>query len=179
MFLHYTDGAHLLTERRVNKLKKLVKWFSIFAVIGTAIGLAVAYFCKNSSDIPEENDPAETEDDDFDLDCRSSTCIRQRICIFKKTDDDTDGESESLEENSTEIFRVFTILYTTKTRRNIKFRRVFLSQKQNLFKLICQFPSLFHASSSRRAACKIFSSLIFAYPNRITDSFCSLSFSPT
>lgn len=39
MFLHYTDGAHLLTERRVNKLKKLVKWFSIFAVIGTAIGL--------------------------------------------------------------------------------------------------------------------------------------------
>ena len=58
MFLHYTDGAHLLTERRVNKLKKLVKWFSIFAVIGTAIGLAVAYFCKNSSDIPEENDPA-------------------------------------------------------------------------------------------------------------------------
>lgn len=49
-------------------MKKLVKWFSIFAVIGTAIGLAVAYFCKNSSDIPEENDPAETEDDDFDLD---------------------------------------------------------------------------------------------------------------
>ena len=48
-------------------MKKLVKWFSIFAVIGTAIGLAVAYFCKNSSDIPEENDPAETEDDDFDL----------------------------------------------------------------------------------------------------------------
>ena len=42
-------------------MKKLVKWFSIFAVIGTAIGLAVAYFCKNSSDIPEENDPAETE----------------------------------------------------------------------------------------------------------------------
>ena len=76
MFLHYTDGAHLLTERRVNKLKKLVKWFSIFAVIGTAIGLAVAYFCKNSSDIPEENDPVS----------------------LKKTDDDTDGESESLEE---------------------------------------------------------------------------------
>ena len=83
-----------------------------------------------------------------------------------------------LKKNSTEIFRVFTILYTTNTPEH-KFRRVFLSQKQNLFKLICQFPSLFHASSSRRAACKIFSSLIFAYPNRITDSFCSLSFSPT
>ena len=83
MFLHYTDGAHLLTERRVNKLKKLVKWFSIFAVIGTAIGLAVAYFCKNSSDIPEA-----------DLQPASD---REYVSL-KKTDDDTDGESESLEE---------------------------------------------------------------------------------
>ena len=121
MFLHYTDGAHLLTERRVNKLKKLVKWFSIFAVIGTAIGLAVAYLCKNSSDNPEENDPAEPEDDDFDLDADLQPASDREYVSLKKTDDDTDGESESLEENSTEIFRVFTILYTTKTRRNISF----------------------------------------------------------
>ena len=92
MFLHYTDGAHLLTERRVNKLKKLVKWFSIFAVIGTA------YFCKNSSDIPEENDPAETEDDDFDLDADLQPASDREYVSLKKTDDDTDGESESLEE---------------------------------------------------------------------------------
>lgn len=98
MFLHYTDGAHLLTERRVNKLKKLVKWFSIFAVIGTAIGLAVAYFCKNSSDIPEENDPAETEDDDFDLDADLQPASDREYVSLKKTNDDTDGESESLEE---------------------------------------------------------------------------------
>ena len=108
MFLHYTDGAHLLTERRVNKLKKLVKWFSIFAVIGTAIGLAVAYFCKNSSDIPEENDPAETEDDDFDLDADLQPASDM-------------ANPNHLKKNSTEIFRVFTILYTTKTRRNISF----------------------------------------------------------
>ena len=73
-------------------MKKLVKWFSIFAVIGTAIGLAVAYFCKNSSDIPEENDPAETEDDDL-----QPASDREYVSL-KKTDDDTDGESESLEE---------------------------------------------------------------------------------
>ena len=30
-------------------LKKVIKWFSIFAVIGTAIGLVIAYFCKNFS----------------------------------------------------------------------------------------------------------------------------------
>ena len=78
MFLHYTDGAHLLTERRVNKLKKLVKWFSIFAVIGTAIGLAVAY--------------------DFDLDADLQPASDREYVSLKKTDDDTDGESESLEE---------------------------------------------------------------------------------
>ena len=79
-------------------MKKLVKWFSIFAVIGTAIGLAVAYFCKNSSDIPEENDLAETEDDDFDLDADLQPASDREYVSLKKTDDDTDGESESLEE---------------------------------------------------------------------------------
>ena len=49
-------------------MKKLIKWFSIFAVIGTAIGLAVAYFCKNSSDSLDDNDADLTEDEDFDLD---------------------------------------------------------------------------------------------------------------
>ena len=66
-------------------MKKLVKWFSIFAVIGTAIGLAVAYFCKNSSDIPEENDPAETEDDDFDLDADLQPASDREYVSLKKS----------------------------------------------------------------------------------------------
>ena len=31
-------------------MKKLIKWFGVFAVIGTAIGLVTAYFCKNNSE---------------------------------------------------------------------------------------------------------------------------------
>ena len=53
---------------------------------------------KNSSDIPEENDPAETEDDDFDLDADLQPASDREYVSLKKTDDDTDGESESLEE---------------------------------------------------------------------------------
>lgn len=54
-------------ERRYY-MKKVIKWFSVFAVIGTAIGLVVAYFCKNNSDSPEENASDHTEEEDFDLD---------------------------------------------------------------------------------------------------------------
>ena len=79
-------------------MKKLVKWFSIFAVIGTAIGLAVAYFCKNSSDIPADNEPAETEDYDFEREAYRQPASDREYGSLKKTDDDTDGESESLEE---------------------------------------------------------------------------------
>ena len=49
-------------------MKKLIKWFSIFAVIGTAVGLAVAYFFKNDSDSLDNDDVDFTEDEDFDLD---------------------------------------------------------------------------------------------------------------
>lgn len=49
-------------------LKKVIKWFSIFAVIGTAIGLVIAYFCKNNSENNGENSSDHTEEEDFDLD---------------------------------------------------------------------------------------------------------------
>ena len=46
----------------------------------------------------QENDPAETEDDDFDLDADLQPASDREYVSLKKTDDDTDGESESLEE---------------------------------------------------------------------------------
>ena len=49
-------------------MKKVIKWFSIFAVIGTAIGLVIAYFCKNNSENSGENGSGHTEEEDFDLD---------------------------------------------------------------------------------------------------------------
>lgn len=84
-------------------LKKVIKWFSIFAVIGTAIGLAVAYFCKNNSDSPEENASDHTEEEDFDLDADLKPATeREYVSLSKdpestKEQDDTEGGPESPE----------------------------------------------------------------------------------
>ena len=64
--LFSTSGDHHLTGRR-QEMKKLLKWFLGFAAIGTAVGLAVAYFCKNSA-VEYGEDDSDTEDKDFDLD---------------------------------------------------------------------------------------------------------------
>lgn len=85
-------------------LKKVIKWFSIFAVIGTAIGLAVAYFCKNNSDSPEENSSDHTEEEDFDLDADLKPASeREYVSLSKdpegtKEQDVTEGEPESSKE---------------------------------------------------------------------------------
>ena len=84
-------------------LKKVIKWFSIFAVIGTAIGLAVAYFCKNNSDSPEENASDHTEVEDFDLDADLKPATEgEYVSLSKdpestKEQDGTEGGPESPE----------------------------------------------------------------------------------
>lgn len=82
-------------------MKKLVKWFGIFAVIGTAIGLAAAYFRKNSSDDPGQNGTDFTEDEDFDLDADLQPAEREYVSLKKdseKTSGENDGKSEGSEE---------------------------------------------------------------------------------
>ena len=81
-------------------MKKLIKWFSIFAVIGTASGLAVAYFCKNSSDSPDKNDADLTEDEDFDLDADLQPAAGREYVPLKKDQEEAPEEkSEDSEEN--------------------------------------------------------------------------------
>ena len=70
-------------------MKKLVKWFSIFAVMGTAIGLAVAYFCKNRSDSLDETDSDFTEDEDFDLDADLQPASGREYVSLKKTSEES------------------------------------------------------------------------------------------
>ena len=71
-------------------MKKVIKWFSIFAVIGAAIGLAVAYFCKSH-----------TEEEDFDLDADLKPASdREYVSLNKdyestKEQDDAEGGAES------------------------------------------------------------------------------------
>ena len=82
-------------------MKKLVKWFGIFAVIGTAIGLAVAYFCKNNSDDPDQTGTDFTEDEDFDLDADLQPAEREYVSL-KKEPEKTSGEDAEKSEKSEE-----------------------------------------------------------------------------
>lgn len=76
-------------------MKKFLKWFSIFAVIGTAVGLIVAYFCKNSSEESLDEDLDLSEDDDFDLDADLQPTSDRGYVSLVKEDEATDTQSES------------------------------------------------------------------------------------
>lgn len=83
-------------------MKKLLKWFSIFAVIGTAIGLAVAYFCKSSSGNPDEDEKDYAEDEDFDLDADLKPAEREYVSLKKDSDKEDALSREDAEEESAE-----------------------------------------------------------------------------
>ena len=78
-------------------MKKVIKWFSIFAVIGTAIGLAVAYFCRNNSDSPEENGSDHTEEEDFDLDADLQPASEREYVSLNKDTESTKEPADAAE----------------------------------------------------------------------------------
>lgn len=84
-------------------MKKLIKWFSIFAVIGTAVGLAVAYFCKDSANDFDENDENLAEDEDFDLDADLKPTQREYVSLNKEgeqnSEEPTEEETSETKEN--------------------------------------------------------------------------------
>lgn len=76
-----------------------MKWFGIFAVIGTAIGLVIAYFCKSSSDDPDRSGTDLTEDEDFDLDADLQPAEREYVSL-KKEPEKTSEENADMHESS-------------------------------------------------------------------------------
>lgn len=80
-------------------MKKLMKWFGIFAVIGTAIGLAVAYFCKNNSDDPDQPGTDFTEDEDFDLDADLKPAEREYVSLKKGPEKASEEDTEKSEKS--------------------------------------------------------------------------------
>lgn len=76
-------------------MKKLIKWFSIFAVIGTAVGLIVAYFCKNSAGDPENDAEDFSEDEDFDLDADLQPAGREYVSLKKEDTARSDSAVEA------------------------------------------------------------------------------------
>ena len=68
-------------------MKKLIKWFGVFAVIGTAIGLVTAYFCKNNS--KNADALSQSEDEDFDLDADLQPASGREYVSLKKTSEES------------------------------------------------------------------------------------------
>lgn len=81
-------------------MKKLVKWFSIFAAAGTAIGLAVAYFCKKNSNNQVESEANFTEDEDFDLDADLQPASgREYVSLSRESSDTPAATNHSDKQN--------------------------------------------------------------------------------
>ena len=76
-------------------MKKLIKWLGVFAVIGTVVGLAAAYFCRKDSDSPDESETDFTEDEDFDLDADLQPAGREYVSLKKGKDDSEPSEEDT------------------------------------------------------------------------------------
>lgn len=100
MFSFHNNWEHIFCQKGDLALKKLVKWFGIFAVIGTAVGLAVAYFRKNNSDDSDQTGTDFTEDEDFDLDADLKPAEREYVSL--KKDPEKTSEEDREKSNETE-----------------------------------------------------------------------------
>ena len=76
-------------------MKKFLKWFSILAVAGTAIGLVIAYFCKSSADTGDGDGSEFTEDEDFDLDADLRPAQREYVSLKKETEENASETPEN------------------------------------------------------------------------------------
>src|SRR5699024_9284327 len=91
LFLYRRGSSSYRKETFI--LKKFLKWFSILAVAGTAIGLVIAYFCKSSADTGDGDGSEFTEDEDFDLDADLKPASdRDYVSLNKNGEDGSDNE---------------------------------------------------------------------------------------
>ena len=74
-------------------MKKFLKWFSLLAAAGAAIGLVIAYFCKSGGRENIEDDSDFTEDEDFDLDVDLKPASEREYVSLNRDADSTDGKA--------------------------------------------------------------------------------------
>lgn len=69
-------------------MKKFLKWFLGLAAVGSAVGLIIAYFCKdrNAETAPYSEDFHEEED--FDLDSDLKPVEREYVPLKKSTSEE-------------------------------------------------------------------------------------------
>lgn len=87
-------------------LKKYWKLFAALAVIGTAAGLIIAYFCKKKCKSScSEDDFDSTEDEDFDLDTDLKPVSEREYVPLKKAaapDAEADENTADIPEEETD-----------------------------------------------------------------------------
>ena len=84
-------------------MKKFLKWFSILAAAGTAIGLVIAYFCKSSADSGDGDGSEFTEDEDFDLDSDLEPVTQRSYVSLNQETEETPAEEETSSEQDAEV----------------------------------------------------------------------------
>ena len=83
-------------------MKKFLKWFSLIAVAGTAVGLVIAYFCKSGAGESTEDDVF-TEDEDFDLDVDLKPASdREYVSLSREGSSSSEKETDAKETDTAE-----------------------------------------------------------------------------
>lgn len=88
-------------------MKKNFRWLTALAVVGTVIGIVIAYICKKNNETSLDEDDFEDEDD-FALDSDLKPVSEREYVPLNKTDGQTqkketesgDTDSENREESS-------------------------------------------------------------------------------
>lgn len=91
-------------------MKKNFRWLTALAVVGTVIGIVIAYICKKNNEASLDEDDFEDEDD-FALDSDLKPVSEREYVPLNKTDGQTqkketesdDTDSENSEEKSEKI----------------------------------------------------------------------------
>lgn len=86
-------------------MKKNFKWLTALAVVGTIIGIIIAYFCKKKSESSEFDEDDFEDDEDFDLDGdlkpvseRGYVPLNKSADLSAQKEDTKSGELEEKEE---------------------------------------------------------------------------------
>ncbi|MBM6855605.1 hypothetical protein H6B11_15900 [Mediterraneibacter glycyrrhizinilyticus] len=83
-------------------MKKFLKWFSLIALAGTAVGLVIAYFCKSGAGESTEDDVF-TEDEDFDLDVDLKPASdREYVSLSREGSSSSEKETDAKETDTAE-----------------------------------------------------------------------------
>lgn len=81
-------------------MKKFLKWFLGLAAVGSAVGLIIAYFCKDRHTETSPYSETFCEEEDFDLDSDLKPVEREYVPLKKITPEEPLSSSQNPETDS-------------------------------------------------------------------------------